>query len=265
MSYSSSAMQMDAHHLKISLDCNYWYLKVQQLSFICICIMHDDEGRYANACTWSQVKQTWCPAAERGCRLASSVGKVKGFSCWLSDFTHFTCMFDKAHRQKKKAELKMNTTHRAVLVHYLQMYLFIFWFPFLNTPSFVFQIQILSQAPVSGRWPLWSSQHSTTPDPDASLAHGHGGEKHSERENRRERCCTSPAAVYCSVHQWSCLAFIYQIQQSATWPPHKTAHLSLLSLSSLSPSLHLSSLDLKADKNAREDTHTHTYLHIHIS
>lgn len=155
----------------------------------------------------------------------------------------------------------MNSAHSVLVWFSFKMF---FRYPFPITPSFVFQIlpwhPQVSWALVSGRRPLWSSQHSTTPDPDASLAHRHGGEKHSEGENRRERCYTSPAAVYCTLHQWSCPAFIYQIQQSATWPPHKTVHQSLralfLSVSSLSPLLHLSCLDLKTDNNAREDTHS---------
>lgn len=34
------------------------------------------------------------------------------------------------------------------------------------------------------RWNLWSSQHSTIPDLDSSLAHGHGGVKDKEVKNR---------------------------------------------------------------------------------
>ncbi len=110
-------------------------------------------------------------------------------------------------------------------------FLFLFWFfwhPFPIIPSFFLQILLWPppvSALVSGRPPLWSSQHSTTPDPDASLAHGHGGDK---QKNRQEGLLS----ISCSsvLYSRSVLLSSLSSPNSSNLPPGlgtKTVHLSL--------------------------------------
>ena len=163
------------HTLSFLLTDDYWYVQLEAPPSVpCYWIMHDYEVEVCK-CTHMITggrQESWCPAAECGGTSEFSMGKVKYFGRRLSDFTppSLECLINIPLRSQP--ELK---------IHYQQTPFFFFFcrrarFSYLSS-SYPSLTSSCVSTPVSGRRPLWSSQHSTTPDPDASLAHGHEGEK----------------------------------------------------------------------------------------
>lgn len=193
-------------------------------SFICYWIIQDD----ANVSIWLQVRRvSRGPAAECGGRLEVSVGKVEGFGCWLSDFTPSTPVFDKysipLHHSHPKKWAK-NTWVLDTVQFLIRCSILVFFFkhPFLITPSFFFQILFW---PPHASQPWWvGAGRSDPPNTQPRLTlihHSLTGMEERNTENRKDGCYPSPAAVYCTVDQWSSPTFISKLQQSATWPLHK--------------------------------------------
>lgn len=197
--------------------------------------------------------------------------KVLAVGCQTSPTSIYLTNIHLHHSHPNKKKEKRWAKNTTDTLHFCSVLVSsdIFWHSFLIRPSFFFQILLWPHVS-RARWVGAGCSDPPYTQPRLTLMH-HSltgmEERNTVGENRREGCYPSPAAVYCTVDQWSSLAFISQLQQSATWPPHKNCSSEPQSFRSLSlsHSLHLSSLDLKTRPKCKRKTHVQpcAYTHTH--